>query len=129
MKLLLQNIRRFDTGEQADILLAEGKIADIASHIPVGEGMTCLDGGGLTAAPGLVDMHVHLRDPGQTHKEDLTSASRAAAAGGVTSLLAMPNTCPTVDTPGILRNILARAQAMPVRMYQAAAITKGLRSE
>ena len=58
-----------------------------------------IDGSGLTAAPGLVDLHVHLRDPGQTQKEDILSGCRAAAAGGVTSLLAMPNTVPAVDSP------------------------------
>ena len=61
-----------------------------------------IDASGLVAAPGLVDLHVHLRDPGLTHKEDLASGCRAAAAGGITSLLAMPNTNPPMDDPALL---------------------------
>ena len=81
------------------------------------------------ALPGLVDMHVHLRDPGQTHKETLHTGALAAAAGGVTSLLAMPNTAPAVDTPAVLEDILERAAKEPVRIYQSASITKGLKGE
>lgn len=88
-----------------------------------------IDASGLVAAPGLVDLHVHLRDPGLTHKEDLASGCRAAAAGGITSLLAMPNTNPPMDDPALLRSFLTRASMMEVHVYQAAAATKGLFSD
>ena len=88
-----------------------------------------IDAAGLVAAPGLVDLHVHLRDPGQTEKEDLVSGCRAAAAGGVTSLLAMPNTRPAMDSPEVLRAFLSRAAQQKIHVYQASAATKGLFSE
>ena len=88
-----------------------------------------IDGSGLTAAPGLVDLHVHLRDPGQTQKEDILSGCRAAAAGGVTSLLAMPNTVPAVDSPETVSYILEKAKGADAHVYAVGAITKGLKSE
>jgi len=97
--------------------------------MPGGEAETTIDAAGLTAAPGLVDLHVHLRDPGLTDKEDLDSGCRAAAAGGVTSLLAMPNTRPAMDDPEVLRAFLSRAGKKEIHVYQAAAATKGLFSE
>ena len=127
--LWIQNVRHYKTMQPVDILLRGETIAQIRAHEttePDGTGV--LDGKGRIAAPGLVDMHVHLRDPGQTEKEDLASGCRAAAAGGVTSLLAMPNTVPAVDTPEMVRDILTRAAGLPVRVYQAAAISKGLDS-
>ena len=88
-----------------------------------------VDGTGLVAAPGLVDMHVHLRDPGLTHKEDVYSGCRAAAAGGVTSLLAMPNTKPAMDSPETVRALLERAQTADAAVYTAACVTKDLQGE
>ncbi len=81
-----------------------------------GHDLTCptdareICGEGLVAAPGLVDMHVHLRDPGQTEKEDILSGCRAAAAGGVTSLLCMPNTVPAADSPEIISYIVEKVK-------------------
>lgn len=109
-----------------DILIEDGRIA------AVGENLTAesvIDAAGLTAVPGLVDMHVHLRDPGQTAKEDILTGCRAAAAGGVTSLLAMPNTNPTTDSPETVRYILEKAENADARVYVAASVTKGLLSE
>jgi len=74
-------------------------------------------------------MHVHLRDPGQTHKEDLISGTNAAAAGGVTSLLCMPNTAPALDTPERIADIVERSRGLKARVYPCAAITHGLRGE
>ena len=79
--------------------------------------------------PGLVDLHVHLRDPGFTDKEDVLTGCRAAAAGGVTSLLCMPNTKPAVDTPETVRYILDKAKDADAHVYVAAAITKGIAGE
>ncbi len=74
-----------------------------------------LEASGLYCAPGLVDMHVHLRDPGQTQKEDIASGCRAAAAGGVTSLACMPNTVPACDTPETVAYILEKAKNAAAR--------------
>ena len=94
--------------EKTDILIKDGVIAEIGSGITSdGE---IIDADGLCAVPGFVDMHVHLRDPGQTHKEDIITGCKAAAAGGVTSLLAMPNTNPTTDSPEIVKYILDKAK-------------------
>ncbi len=99
----------------------------------IGSGITSdgeiIDADGLCAVPGFVDMHVHLRDPGQTHKEDIITGCKAAAAGGVTSLLAMPNTNPTTDSPEIVKYILDKAKDADSRVYVAASVTKGLKSE
>ncbi|MCI9256264.1 MAG: dihydroorotase [Acutalibacter sp.] len=94
-----------------------------------GEPDQAMDCAGLVAAPGLVDMHVHLRDPGQTHKEDLFTACKAAAAGGVTSLLAMPNTAPPMDSPELVRDLLARAREADATVYTAACVTRGIRGQ
>lgn len=110
-----------------DILIQDGKIAAVGRDLS-SDGAV-IDAAGLYAIPGLVDMHVHLRDPGQTAKEDILSGCRAAAAGGVTSLLAMPNTVPTVDSPETVRYILDKAKDADARVYVAASVTKGLKSE
>ena len=73
-------------------------------------GNQTLDADGLCLAPGLVDMHVHLRDPGLTYKEDIESGCEAAAAGGVTSVAAMPNTLPAADSPETIRYILQKSK-------------------
>ena len=88
-----------------------------------------IDAGGMYALPGLVDLHVHFRDPGQTHKEDIFTGAKAAASGGVTSVIAMPNTAPPADNPEILSDIAARAKEADIRIYQSACITKQMKSE
>jgi len=96
---------------------------------PFEDNAEIIDGTGLCAAPGLVDLHVHLRDPGQTQKEDIITGCKAAAAGGVTSLLAMPNTVPTVDTSETVRYILDKAHNADAHVYVVGAITHGLKSQ
>lgn len=127
MGLIIKNVRIIDPtvnkDEIGDIYIDGGVISDEAR-----EDFEVIDGTGLVAAPGLVDMHVHLRDPGQTEKEDIISGCKAAAAGGVTSLLAMPNTAPTVDSEETVRYILDKAKSADARVYVAASITKGLKS-
>lgn len=114
-----------------DILIRDGKIAEIGEDLfaRVAQAQEVLDCQGLTAGPGLVDMHVHLRDPGLTYKEDVFSACRAAAAGGVTSLLAMPNTRPPMDSPALVGELLNRAASADARVYTAACVTKGMKGE
>ena len=131
MELLIKNARVVSPADKmnkvADILIRDGKIAQVGENLSsLGE---VIDAAGLCAIPGLVDMHVHLRDPGQTHKEDILTGCRAAAAGGVTSLLAMPNTAPTTDSPETVEYILEKAKNADAKVYVAASVTKGLKSE
>ena len=109
-----------------DILIENGRIAAVGQNL---SGDREIDAAGLYAVPGLVDMHVHLRDPGQTAKEDILTGCNAAAAGGVTSLLAMPNTNPAADSPETVRYILDKAKEAKARVYVAASITKGLQGK
>jgi len=88
-----------------DILLKDGRVAEIAApgKLKSANGAEVLDATGLTVAPGLVDIHVHLREPGQGYKETIATGTAAAAAGGFTSVAAMPNTKPVNDSPEITR--------------------------
>lgn len=132
---LLKRARILDPSQgldmTGDILISDGKISEIGEDLVFGGDSEAeiIDCAGLTAAPGLVDMHVHLRDPGQTHKEDVFSGCRAAAAGGVTSLLAMPNTAPPMDSPEAVRALLEKAKTAEAAVYTAACITQGLKGE
>ncbi len=112
--------------EQLDILVRDGVISQLGKNLSAD--CIAIDAEGLYAIPGLVDMHVHLRDPGQTHKEDIITGCNAAAAGGVTSLLAMPNTNPTTDSTETVKYILDKAKNAKANVYVAASITKGLKS-
>lgn len=125
--ILIRNVHILDPAvgrdETGDIFIKDGSFASPAL---ADETAQIIDGTGLTAAPGLVDLHVHLRDPGQTQKEDIITGCRAAAAGGVTSLLAMPNTSPTVDSPETVRYISEKAKSADAHVYIVGSITKGL---
>jgi len=135
MAILLKRARILDPSQgldmAGDIFIKDGKIAEIGEDLfsRMAEAEEVVDCAGLTAAPGLVDMHVHLRDPGLTYKEDLFTACKAAAAGGVTSLLAMPNTRPAMDSPELVRGLLERAKSADAHVYTAACVTKGMRGE
>ncbi len=125
--ILIKNVYIIDpdnnTEGVGDIFIKNGVFADPETA----EGnVEIINGSGLKAAPGLVDLHVHLRDPGQTDKEDIITGCRAAAAGGVTSLLAMPNTVPTVDSPETVRYIKEKAKDADAHVYVVGSITKGL---
>jgi len=110
----------------ADILVDVGRIVAIAPDIPASDHQT-IDVTGLIVAPGLVDMHVHLRDPGQTHKEDIESGTRAAVRGGFTAVACMANTAPPVDHPVVVEYVRSRAREVAAcRVYPIGAITKGL---
>ena len=92
--------------EVADLFIEDGRIVAALS----GPADETLDAGGLVVCPGLVDMHVHLREPGEEWKEDIESGSRAAAAGGVTTMCCMPNTHPRLDHAGVVRQVVERAR-------------------
>lgn len=112
-----------------DVLIEDGRIAAESAPPQGAENVRVLDADGLVCAPGLVDMHVHLRDPGQTYKEDIFSGCNAAAAGGVTSLACMPNTVPACDGPGVVADIVKRAAHARARVYPVAAVSRGLGGE
>ncbi|MBQ5399430.1 MAG: dihydroorotase [Ruminococcus sp.] len=130
MSILIKGARVVDPSQEIDkiqdILIENGRIKSFGAFESADE---VINAEGLIAAPGLVDMHVHLRDPGQTHKEDILTGCDAAAAGGVTSLLCMPNTIPTVDNAETVKYIKDKAKQANAKVYVAASITKGLRSE
>lgn len=128
--ILIRNVRTADSLRDAvcDILLKDGKIAEVGENIAAGADRI-IDGSGLAALPGLFDMHVHFRDPGQTHKEDVNTGSAAALAGGVTGVLCMPNTTPPMDDPAQIRDFLARAAKTGVDVHQAGTLTVGLKGE
>ena len=111
-----------------DILVEDGRVSDIGGDVCADDARV-IDARGLCVAPGLVDMHVHLRDPGQTRKEDVISGCEAAAAGGVTSLLAMANTVPPIDTPDAVKYVLNKANEAKAHVYTATSVTCGQRGE
>ena len=113
----------------ADLLIRDGIIAERGQNLMPGEAEV-IDASGLTVMPGIVDLHVHLRDPGQTWKEDIESAGEAAARGGVTSLLAMPNTTPPMDRVHRIEYVLHKAGTETgVHMYQSSSITREMKGE
>jgi dihydroorotase len=112
--------------EAADVLLEDGKIAAVGSDLET-RGAAVVDAAGCWVAPGLVDMHAHLREPGQEYKEDLASGGRAAVAGGFSSVACMANTQPVNDDPSVTKFILDRSRhESPARVYPIAAATHGL---
>ncbi|MGB8952406.1 MAG: dihydroorotase [Candidatus Aminicenantales bacterium] len=130
MRLLIKNGRVVDpatqTDETLDILIERGKIVDLKAKIDT-EGSKVIDASRLVVAPGLIDMHTHLREPGQEEKETIETGSRAAAKGGFTTICTMPNTVPPNDNQGVTEFILSEAQKKAVvNVYPIAAITKGL---
>ena len=133
MKLLIKNGRVVHpvTGTVlVQDLLAENGRVSLLEHGLDCEADRVIDATGLMVAPGLVDMHVHLRDPGLTYKEDILTGCGAAARGGVTSLACMANTSPAVDCPEQVKYVLDRArQANGVGVYPVAALSRGLRGE
>lgn len=108
-----------------DLLLVDGSIAQIADAIEAPGGAAVHDATGWVAAPGFFDMHVHLREPGGTHKETIKSGSASAANGGFTGVCCMPNTTPAIDSVEVVHSILYRSKGLPVDVLPSAATTKG----
>ena len=112
-----------------DIRTEKGRIQEVAEVLTPAEGEEVLDASGLTTAPGLIDTHVHFRDPGFTYKETLHTGALAAAAGGFTSVICMANTSPVVDQVSVLQDILERAKKETIHIYQAASVSLGLKGQ
>ena len=134
MKLLIKNGRLVfpvtGTVVLQDVLVENGVISLMERGLDPEGCDRVIDASGLMVAPGLMDMHVHLRDPGLTYKEDILTGCAAAARGGVTSMACMANTSPTVDCPEQVEYVLDRArQGCGVEVYPIAAVSKGLRGE
>lgn len=127
-KILLKNVRAADgeTERVCDIFIADGIIKEIGTDISE-QADRVVEGGKLAVIPGLFDMHVHFRDPGQTHKEDVLTGCGAALAGGVTGVVCMPNTNPPIDSRETVEYIVKKAESTGVEVYPAACITKGMR--
>lgn len=131
MKTLLKNGHIIDplNGKDtvSDILIVDGIIERVAQNIPGGGGLDVRDLKGMIVAPGFVDMHVHLREPGFEHKETIETGTRAAAAGGFTAVCCMPNTNPAIDDASVVRYILERARTVNgglVDVHPVAAVTR-----
>ena len=129
MSILIKNGRVIDPDTRKDgrydILIEEDKIVKVDQEIKE-EAEEVIDAEGCYVMPGLIDLHVHLRDPGQTYKETVETGAAAAAHGGFTTVLAMPNTKPVTDDRLNIRYVHNKAKAMaPIHVLQAGAITKG----
>lgn len=109
--------------EIADLLVIDGRIAGPDQPVPAG--VAEIDAAGCWVVPGLIDMHVHLREPGEEYKEDIHSGARAAASGGFTGVACMPNTKPVNDNATVTAMILCRAADAAVRVYPVGAISQG----
>lgn len=131
--LLLRGGRVVDPTQRldgpADVLIENGRVAAIGPAVDSPAGTLVLDAAGLVVAPGFVDVHAHFRDPGFPEKETLETGAAAAAAGGFTTVCCMPNTEPPLDTPERVADLVARATALPVRVFPIGAISLGRRGE
>lgn len=107
----------------SDLLIEDGIVKEISTEISPCDQTQIIDAKGCVVSPGLIDIHVHFRDPGFTHKEDLFTGSMAAAAGGFTSVLLMANTNPKVDSVKTLEYIKEKAKDCPINIFQEAALT------
>ena len=125
--ILIRNVRAVDAEKDitADVLIENGTISAVGSELGAAADQV-IDGTGLVLMPSLFDMHVHFRDPGQTHKEDVLTGCSAALAGGVTGVLAMPNTKPPCDNPEIIKYVREKAQGTGVDVYPVGCITGGM---
>jgi dihydroorotase len=132
-RILIRGGRVLDPAAQrdeiADVLVEDGRIAAVGAGLDAA-GAEIVEAAGCWVAPGFIDLHVHLREPGQEYKEDIASGGRAAVAGGFTAVVCMANTHPVNDDPSVTEYILDRArQESPARVYPVGAATRGLAGE
>jgi dihydroorotase len=130
--LVLRGARLVDPGEErdgiVDVLVRGGRVERVAEGLDA-PGAEVIDLRGMLLTPGLVDIHVHFREPGQEEKETIATGAAAAAAGGFVAVCPMPNTDPVIDTPELVRLVVERAESTPVRVHPIAAATMGSRGE
>jgi dihydroorotase len=131
MTLLIRGGRIVDPANSVDavqdLLIEDGKVARLGAKLGAPQSTTVIDAGGKLVCPGLIDMHVHLREPGYEYKETVATGTRAAAAGGFTAVCCMANTSPVNDNRSITDYILAKARSEGVvRVYPIGAVTRGL---
>jgi len=121
---LIDPSRNYD--DRADLLIRDGLVEAAEKNLKPPDGAEIIEADDLVVMPGLIDMHVHLRDPGQEYKEDVLSGARAAAAGGFTAVAAMANTDPVADEPTTIRYVADKAAGAAARVYPIGALSKGL---
>ncbi len=131
MNLLIKNGRVIDPANgldgPADVLILDGLVSRVGPRLPAPEGTPVVDAGSRMVAPGFIDIHVHLREPGYEYKETIATGTRAAAAGGFTAVACMANTSPVNDTRSVADYILAQARGDGVvRVYPIGAVTRRL---
>jgi dihydroorotase len=134
MNLLITGARVVDPSQELDatldILIENGAIAKIDRKVKAPAGIETIDATGLIATPGFIDLHTHLREPGQEHKETIATGTRAAVAGGYTAVCAMANTVPPNDERAVTEMVLAEAARNGwCRVYPIGAVSKGLKGE
>lgn len=136
--MIIKNVYMIDPSSETeglrDILIEDGKIARIAGACELSsdvqensDGTQIIDGTGLIAAPGLVDVHVHFRDPGFEYKEDIYTGAKAAAAGGFTTVVMMANTKPAIDNSDTLKYVIQKGKETDINVYTCANVTVGLK--
>ncbi|HRZ28211.1 MAG TPA: amidohydrolase family protein, partial [Spirochaetota bacterium] len=133
MNIVIKNGRVIDpasaTDAILDVLIRDDRIAEIDTNINYSDGEGVIDAGGCLVLPGLIDMHVHFREPGREDIETIIGGSRVAAKSGYTGVCTMPNTNPVIDNQALVRFIKLEAEKGPINVYPMATITKGSKGE
>ena len=130
---LIQGVKiaRADIGlsEVSDILVSEGKIEKIARSLEFVEGVKVIDGKDCVLLPALFDAHTHFRQPGEIHKETIQSGANAALRGGITGAVMMPNTNPAIDSPDLVKEVLAEGKKTGIEVLSSACVTQGRKGD
>lgn len=127
MSVMIKGVRLYGDGDQVDVLVADGQIAEIGAKLAVPDDADVIDATGQVLLPGFVDLHTHLREPGREYAEDIETGSAAAALGGYTAVFAMANTDPVADSPVVTDHVWRRGQQVGlVDVHPVGAVTVGL---
>jgi dihydroorotase len=134
MSLLIKGGRVIDPSQDLDgimdLLVVDGRVKELGQQLKAPAGAKTIDAAGLIVTPGLIDMHVHLRDPGLEYKEDIITGTKAAAAGGFTSVCCMPNTKPVIDNKTVASYVVSKAREKGfANVFPVGAITQGSKGE